>query len=37
MAEKKLVIADGHRRYETALAYRDYAGPRESPMPGLTT
>jgi uncharacterized protein (DUF1015 family) len=23
MAEKKLVIADGHHRYETALAYRD--------------
>jgi len=24
MAERKLVIADGHHRYETALAYRDY-------------
>ncbi len=24
MAAKKLVIADGHHRYETALAYRDY-------------
>jgi uncharacterized protein (DUF1015 family) len=24
MADKKLVIADGHHRYETALAYRDY-------------
>lgn len=24
MAEKKLVIADGHHRYETALAYRNY-------------
>jgi uncharacterized protein (DUF1015 family) len=24
MREKKLVIADGHHRYETALAYRDY-------------
>src|SRR5262249_27339676 len=23
MAEKKLVIADGHHRYETALAFRD--------------
>lgn len=23
MAEKKLIIADGHHRYETALAYRD--------------
>jgi uncharacterized protein (DUF1015 family) len=27
MADKKLVIADGHHRYETALAYR-----RESPL-----
>ena len=25
MREKKLVIADGHHRYETALAYRDYS------------
>jgi uncharacterized protein (DUF1015 family) len=24
MADKKLVIADGHHRYETALAYRNY-------------
>jgi len=24
MADRKLVIADGHHRYETALAYRDY-------------
>jgi uncharacterized protein (DUF1015 family) len=24
MRDKKLVIADGHHRYETALAYRDY-------------
>jgi uncharacterized protein (DUF1015 family) len=24
MREKKLVIADGHHRYETALAYRDF-------------
>ena len=24
MAEQKLVIADGHHRYETALAYRDH-------------
>ncbi len=24
MLEKKLVIADGHHRYETALSYRDY-------------
>jgi uncharacterized protein (DUF1015 family) len=28
MAEKKLVIADGHHRYETALAYRDYCRAR---------
>ena len=27
MADKKLLIADGHHRYETALAYRD-ANPR---------
>jgi len=25
MADKKLIIADGHHRYETALAYRDYS------------
>ena len=28
MAEKQLVIADGHHRYETALAYRDYCRSR---------
>jgi len=28
MAEKKLVIADGHHRYETSLAYRDYCRAR---------
>jgi uncharacterized protein (DUF1015 family) len=28
MADKKLVIADGHHRYETALAYRDYCRTR---------
>jgi uncharacterized protein (DUF1015 family) len=28
IAEKKLVIADGHHRYETALAYRDYCRSR---------
>ncbi|MGA2078082.1 MAG: DUF1015 domain-containing protein [Terriglobia bacterium] len=28
MADKKLVIADGHHRYETALAYRDYCRSR---------
>jgi uncharacterized protein (DUF1015 family) len=28
MADKKLVIADGHHRYETALAYRDYCRNR---------
>jgi uncharacterized protein (DUF1015 family) len=28
MADKKLVIADGHHRYETALAYRDYCRKR---------
>ena len=29
MAERTIVIADGHHRYETALAYRD-----EVPRPG---
>ena len=28
MADKKLVIADGHHRYETALAYRDFCRSR---------
>ena len=28
MADKKLVIADGHHRYETALAYRNYCRSR---------
>ncbi len=28
MADKRLVIADGHHRYETALAYRDYCRTR---------
>jgi uncharacterized protein (DUF1015 family) len=33
MRDKKLVIADGHHRYETALAYRDFcrAGGKEDP------
>ncbi len=37
MADKKLVIADGHHRYETALAYRDEcrgsAGPVDRNAP----
>src|SRR5215467_7723605 len=47
MADKKLIIADGHHRYETALAYRDemhgQKGSNRIPMtffnmhsPGLT-
>jgi uncharacterized protein (DUF1015 family) len=28
MAEKKLIIADGHHRYETAMAYRDECRPK---------
>ena len=28
MADKKLIIADGHHRYETALAYRDQCRAR---------
>ena len=30
MADKKLLIADGHHRYETALAYRDQVGHPEN-------
>jgi uncharacterized protein (DUF1015 family) len=29
MADKKLIIADGHHRYETALAYRDECRTKE--------
>jgi uncharacterized protein (DUF1015 family) len=32
MADKKLVIADGHHRYETALAYRDECRARAGRM-----
>jgi uncharacterized protein (DUF1015 family) len=32
MADKKLVIADGHHRYETALAYRDERRARAGRM-----
>ena len=32
MADKKLLIADGHHRYETALAYRDETGASEVMM-----
>jgi uncharacterized protein (DUF1015 family) len=31
MADKKLVIADGHHRYETALAYRDEQRTKHNP------
>ena len=31
MADKKLVIADGHHRYETALAYRDEQRAKHNP------
>ena len=31
MCEKKLLIADGHHRYETALAYRDECRARAAP------
>jgi uncharacterized protein (DUF1015 family) len=33
MRDKKLVIADGHHRYETALAYRDYCRAQGEPDP----
>jgi len=43
MADKKLIIADGHHRYETALTYRKESGAQFMPMtffnmhsPGLT-
>jgi len=36
MREKKLIIADGHHRYETALAYRDERRETTSPLtPGI--
>ncbi len=31
MRDKKLVIADGHHRYETALAYRDFCRAQPEP------
>lgn len=35
MQDKKLIIADGHHRYETALAYRrEYAPAGSTPRPG---
>jgi uncharacterized protein (DUF1015 family) len=33
MSGKKLIIADGHHRYETALAYRDEMRSKESVQP----
>ena len=30
LAEKRLLIADGHHRYATALAYRDAGRPDEA-------
>ena len=37
MADRKLIIADGHHRYETALTYRDELttrGPKQARTPG---
>src|SRR4029079_14301001 len=34
MAERTILIADGHHRYETALAYRDEGRAREAAPPG---
>ncbi|HEX2378009.1 MAG TPA: DUF1015 domain-containing protein [Gaiellales bacterium] len=34
MAERTILIADGHHRYETALAYRDEVRAREGDPPG---
>lgn len=33
MGEKRLWIADGHHRYETALAFREALGPQPGPVP----
>jgi uncharacterized protein (DUF1015 family) len=35
MSDKKLIIADGHHRYETALAYRDECRANASSPPSL--
>jgi uncharacterized protein (DUF1015 family) len=32
MADKKVWIADGHHRYETAVAFRQNLGPRDGPI-----
>lgn len=32
-ADKKIWIADGHHRYETALAHREALGPQDGPVP----
>jgi uncharacterized protein (DUF1015 family) len=34
MSSKKLIIADGHHRYETSLAYRDEMRSAQGPLPG---
>lgn len=33
LANKKVWIADGHHRYETALTFRQALGPRDGPVP----
>jgi len=33
LADKKVWIADGHHRYETALAFRENLGTKEGPVP----
>ncbi len=33
MDDKKVWIADGHHRYETALAFREALGPQDGPVP----
>ena len=33
MADKKLIIADGHHRYETSVAYAQGSGPPNSKLP----
>jgi uncharacterized protein (DUF1015 family) len=36
MADKKLIIADGHHRYETALNYAKQHAPNEAPKPEMS-
>src|SRR6202035_1783182 len=37
MSDKRLIIADGHHRYETALTYRNECRRREGPAPASSS